>query len=347
MAVSLFSSSPSNKITAVKLPCPVSDQVKPFGEQILYYDGLKIHCMSEGGTVNWSFQIGSNGGYHCNNQNIVAWSGPNLYIINKSGSPTYNDNLGSQVQFARVGESYVAAVVGDSISPRLLVKDLTGAHMDEESEAYSSMILLDAGFFGSSGQYMWSLALDVYSTASNTILNTFEVGKMNTGETSLGEYITYKVLYDNNVLRTINTRKIRTFSERGVENTSESTLVYGWKFLDYEHPSRGYAYMLFAPSEQTGASYSIQELRLLQGTNLDKRYSLSDSCIGALIYQKAVYAVSGKQLYRIGLNESRFSTWNLPIQDEVQDYLGKLDSGCVLLSTADAVYCVKLPQMKK
>lgn len=49
------------------------------------------------------------------------------------------------------------------------------------------MIILDLGFYGSNGEYMWTLALDVFGTAANTILNTFEVGKMNTGEVSLGK----------------------------------------------------------------------------------------------------------------------------------------------------------------
>ena len=64
---------------------------------------------------------------------------------------------------------------------------------------------------------MWTLSLDVFGTASNTILNTFEVGKMNTGEVSLGSSITYSVLYENSVLRVINTRKMLSFNYRGMQ----------------------------------------------------------------------------------------------------------------------------------
>ena len=102
----------------------------------------------------------------------------------------------------------MAAVVGGDTNPSLLVKDHYGAHMDMESDAYQYLMLLDVGFYGKNGEYMWTLALDIYGTAANTILNTFEVGKMNTGKVSLGEPITYAVLFENSVLRVINTRKM-------------------------------------------------------------------------------------------------------------------------------------------
>lgn len=34
----------------------------PFGQNVLYYDGVSIHCMSDTGSVRWSFQIGADAG---------------------------------------------------------------------------------------------------------------------------------------------------------------------------------------------------------------------------------------------------------------------------------------------
>lgn len=187
----------------------------PFGQNVLYYDGVSIHCMSDTGSVRWSFQIGADAGYDCNDSVVVAWAGSTIYILDQNGNSSYNDNLGEEIQFARVGTQYVAAVIGETTSPRLVVKDHTGAHMDEEADAFDTLILLDVGFYGKNGEYMWTLALDVFGTAANTILNTFEVGKMNTGEVSLGEPIAYAVVYENSLLRVINTRKMLTFNDRG------------------------------------------------------------------------------------------------------------------------------------
>ncbi|MBQ7868366.1 MAG: hypothetical protein IJ354_09500 [Clostridia bacterium] len=341
-ATRLFGDKPTSGVNASLLPCPYSEEIRPFGKNVLYYDGVSLHCMSDTGSVKWSFQLGSNGGYHCSDSMITAWVGSTVFILDANGNSTYNDNLGEAIQFARIGKQYVAAVIGDEDSPRLLVKDHTGAHMDEESDAYNNLILLDVGFYGKNGEYMWTLALDVYGTAANSILNTFEVGKMNTGETSLGEPITYAMVYENGKLRAINTRKMLTFNDRGSEDPSASVLVYGWHYLANEMPERGDALLLFAPTSQTESMYDIRELRLISGNN-DKRYSLPDSCIGATIWNRTIYAVSGNTLYCAGMNDRRFTTYELPIDGSADRLIGLLSSGRIIVSSGEEVYTLTLP----
>lgn len=339
----LLSRNASTGVSAALLPCPYSEEIYAFGDNVLYYDGMSIHCMSAAGAVRWSFQIGADAGLHCTDDTIAAWVGSTVYILDRNGNSSYNDNLGETIQFARAGKQYIAAVIGEDDSPRLLVKDHTGAHMDEEADAYSNLILLDVGFYGRDGQYMWTLALDVYGTAANTILNTFEVGKMNTGETALGEHITYSVVYENSLLRVISTRKMRTFTDRGNEDTANSVLVYGWHFLDSETPERGDAMLLFAPTSQAESIFDIRELRVISGRQ-DKRYTLPDTCIGANVFNRHIYAVSGRSLYRAGLNDHRFTVFELPMEEEATRYIDTLSSGRAIIGCGDKVYVVTLPQ---
>ncbi len=342
--VELVAVRPVTGVAASLLPCPYNDTILPFGRNVLYYDGVSIHCLSDTGAVRWAFQIGADAGFDCNDRVVAAWVGSTIYILDQNGNSSYNDNLGEEIQFARVGTQYVAAVIGDVTSPRLVVKDHMGSHMDEEADAYARLILLDVGFYGASGQYMWTLALDVYGTASNTLLNTFEVGRMNTGEVSLGDPITYAVIYENGVLRVINTRRMLTFNDRGTEDTAASVLVYGWRLLSHEVPERGRALMLFAPTSQTDNLFDIHELRLISGST-DKRYSLPDTCIGAAVYDRTVYALSATTLYRAGLNDSRFATWELPISSQATRLIGTLTSGRALIACGDEVYTITLPQV--
>ena len=214
--------------------------------------------------------------------------------------------------------------------------------MDEESDAYRNLILLDAGFYGNAGQYMWTLALDVFGTAANTVLNTFEVGKMNTGAVSLGDSITYDVVYENSTLRVINTRQMRTFNDRGTEDSAASVLVYGWYHLHSEVPERGNALMLFAPTSQADSMYDLRELRLISGS-VDKRYSLPDTCIGATVWNKNVFAISPTTLYRAGQNDSRFATYELPMEGSATQLLGTLTNGKAIVACGDEVYVITLP----
>ena len=329
--------------SASQLPCRANQQVTPFGEYVLYYDGASIHCLTETGAVRWSFQIGSGASFAVGERSMAAWVGNQLYLVDYAGRTTYKDAMPDTVQFARVGKQYAAVVVGADTQPTLMVKDLLGTQVDEEKEAFSGMMLLDVGFYGDQGQYMWTTVLDVYGTAANTILNTFEVGRMNTGESSLGEAITYRILYENGKLRVISTRQMRTFTYQGIENTSETMLVYGWRLLDYEVPRNGSALMLFAPTSQTNSSYAISEMRLLSGAT-DRRYTLPSTCAGGTVYRQTVYAFSSQYIYRAKAGDQRFTATDMPIQGkEVTDFLGRLDNGKVLLACGDEVYVVTLP----
>jgi hypothetical protein len=236
----------------------------------------------------------------------------------------------------------VAAVVGGDTNPSLLVKDHYGAHMDMETDAYDYLMLLDVGFYGKNGEYMWTLALDVYGTAANTVLNTFEVGKMNTGSVSLGEPITYAVLFENSVLRVINTRRMLSFNYRGTEDSTASVLVYGWKLMGYEVPDRGNALILFAPTSQTDSVFDIRELRLITGSD-DSQYSLPDTCIGATVWNRNIYALSKDTLYRAATGDNRFTDYELPMDSNATSCIGTLTNGSILVACGNEVYVLTLP----
>ena len=341
---SIFQKKTVAGISAHQLPCPYDQNIRPFGNHVLYYDGASLHCMNGNGSVRWSFSLGSNAGFDCDSEHIAAWSGNTIYVIDRNGNSTYNDSLGEEIQFARIGKQYVGAVVGDVTSSRLVVKDHTGAHMDEEADAYSNLIILDLGFYGLNGEYMWTLALDVFSTAANSVLNTFEVGKMNIGQVSLGENITYEVLYDNGTLRVISTRKMLAFDYRGTEDASQAALVYGWQLMDYEQPERGNAMMLFAPTAQSEDAYNLRELRLLVGGGTDRRYSLPETCIGATVWNKNIYALSGTKLYRAAPGDSRFTAYDLPLDFECTQLIDTLANGYIIVGCGNEVYTLTLPR---
>ena len=216
------------EIGLAKLPCYSNQNVIPFRDGLVYYDGVSLHHLASNGMIRWSFPAGSDIRVAVGPTHLALWSGTQLFLVDKNGNATYNESMEAQVQFARVGERYVAIVVGDDTEPKLLIKDLKGAQVDEEMEAYQGLMILDAGFFGVQSEYLWTLALDVYGTAPNTILRSIQVGKMNTGDTSLGEELTYKVLYENGKLRVFTTRQLYTYDYHVQQESNSTMLVYGW-----------------------------------------------------------------------------------------------------------------------
>ncbi len=333
------------EIGLARLPCYSNQSVTPFRDGLIYYDGVSIHHLSSGGTIRWSFPAGSDIQFSVGPTHLAIWSGRQLFLVDRNGNATYNENLEDEVQIVRVGERYAAVVVGADTEPKLIVKDLNGSQVDVEAEAYSGLMILDAGFFGDQGEYMWTLALDVFGTAPNTILNTFQVGKMNTGAISLGEAMTYKVLYENTRLRVFTTQQVYTYDYKCVQDTNATMLVYGWRLIDYEVPERGRAKLLLARTTQTNDVQVITELRVLEGDQ-DKRYTLPDKCVGAYMYKGNIYAVTGDYIYRADTNSQRFFGYRIPggMSGNVTASYGITSDGRMLLASGGSMYALTLPQ---
>ena len=103
------------------------------------------------------------------------------------------------------------------------------------------------------------------------------------------------------------------------------------------------ATMLFAPVLQTSQEQQITELRVLTTGKKDSRYTLPDSCVGAILEGGNIYAVSNDTVYRAELNAQRFSALKLPLSQPVTGFVGKLGNGDMLVSSGVEVFLVSLP----
>ena len=331
----------NRKMSAVRLRCVATQDVTPFGDCVLYYDGMTLFCLNARGGEKWSYALGANASFSCSDSAVTAWTGTQLHIINRDGYSTYNENLADMIQFARVGSKYVAVVLGTDVGPSLVIKDMQGTSVDNETTAYVDKVMLDLGFFGD-GEYLWTTSLDIYGTVPNTTMHTFRVNMRNTGEVSLGENLTYAVVYSGSKLNVISTRQLRQYDYRGTLDSSGTVLVYGWQLVDHQD---GAGMLLFAPSRQMDDLGNINQLRLLSGKT-DKRFTLPTSCVGAALYNRRIYAFSRDMVYRADVNAQRFTAISLPREmadSPVTGYLGMLKNGVALLSCDHEVYAVTLP----
>ncbi|MHC1786668.1 MAG: hypothetical protein AB9880_06385 [Christensenellales bacterium] len=330
------------RFSARKLRCVVSQQVTPLDDRLIYYDGNTLFCLNANGSELWKYVIGADAGFSVSQRIVVAWTGVSLHILDKNGRVTFNDRLTDNIQFARAGNQYVAAVIGQSTSPSLIVKDINGLAVDSESVAYEDKMILDLGFF-ENGEYLWTTSLDIMGVAPLYVMNMYRVGAMNTGEVELGEEIPYAVLYSGQMLNVINTRDITLFDSRGTIDPFARQLVYGWQLID-SVTGAGDAAMLFAPVLETADAQQITELRVLSGAEKDSRYTLPDTCVGAGLRGNTLFAFSADNLYRADISAQRFSALKIPdISGSVTDYLGKLSNGVALVATGEDVWAITLP----
>ena len=333
----------NRQVSAVRLRCTATQDVTPFGDGVLYYDGMTLYCLDSRGNERWNYAVGGSASFSCSETLIAAWSGSQLHFIDRNGHSTYHDILTDTVQFAKVGSKYVAVVVGNSVSPTLQIKDLQGTSVDQETSKFEDMIMLDVGFFGD-GEYLWTTSVDIYGTAPDVTMNTFLVNMRNTGTVSLGENLTYAIVYAGGKLNVISTRQLRQYDYRGTLDSAGTVLVYGWQMVD-SAVNGNTPMLLFAPNLQLDENGTISELRLLSGKT-DRRFTLPNSCVGAALYNRRVYAFAHDMIYRADVNAQRFTAVALPggLGDHmVTGYLGMLRGGAALLVSDNEVYAVTLP----
>ena len=332
----------SKSVSAVRLRCLASQDVTPFGSDILYYDGMTLYCLRSNGYEKWSYPLGENASFSCSDSVVAAWMGTQLHIVDKDGRTTYNENLPNAIQFVRVGTKYVAVVIGADTSPTLIVKDMQGTTMDQETSAYQDAIILDLGFF-SDGEYLWTTSMDVYGSVPDTRLHTFRVHVSNSGGISLGDNLVYSVVYAGAKLNVISTRQLRQYDYRGTQDQSGTVLVYGWQLMDAV-PSGSEAMLLFKPAKAADTMGRINQLRLIWGKT-DRRYALPCACVGAGLYNKRIYAFADDMVYRADLGSRRFtpiSIGHLLNGQTVTGFLGILKDGTALRSCMYEVYAVSL-----
>ena len=334
----------TSTVTALSLPCYAHQDVTVFQDGVLYYDGASIHFVNAGGGIEWSYPVGDGASFSVSEDHLVIWAGTQLFIVNEKGKPSYNESMEAPIQFARIGKKYAAVVTGDELKSTLIVKDLQGSQVDTETDSFNGMFLLDCGFYGASNEYMWTLSYDVYNPAVSSIMHTFQVGAMNTGEVRLGEHLAYRVISADNLLNVFTTQQMYIYDYKGVQNVNDTMLVYGWKYLDHATPDRGATQFLLAPTSQTSSVQSITELRVFSSA-LDRRYTLPSSCVGAAIDSGRIYAVSDQYLYAGQVNSQRFYAHDMNLPDDriVTDFVGLTDDGYAIVISNSEVYSVSLP----
>ncbi len=332
-------------IRADKLRCVATQEIMPFGNTVLFYDGTSLVCLNSNGSEKWSYAVGEDASFDACDSAVAIWSGSQLSILDRNGHSTYDDNMGESIQFARISSKYVGVVLGDDNSinqaSRLVILDLYGNKRDEENAAYEDKLILDLGFFAD-GEYLWTTSMNLYGTVPSTTLNTYQVGVMTIGDVDLGDTITYKIVYADTNLHAISTRQMRTYDYRGKQDIDSTQLVYGWQLIDHAEKNNQ-AELLFAPTRQTNDLYQITQLRYLYGKT-DKRFTLPDACVGASFMGNKIYAFSDDGIYRADISGQRFSVASLPANmGPVTSYIGLLSNGVALLACENDVYAVTVP----
>lgn len=344
IAYSLSSAGRSGVGRATRIGATLSQNIMPFGDSVIFYDGTTLHCVAATGGNEWSYQIGTNAEYDATEQRIVAWSGNDLYILNSRGRLIYNNKMSDTIQFAGAGEEYVAAFIGEPDDGVVTVINSAGQIVDNIT--VTNQTLLDIGFFKSATtssaqetELMWVLGLDTTGTVLSTELQTFQPGKLSTGKSSLGEHIAYKIYYAGGMLNIVDTRQIMHYNYRVLEEASP-TLIYGYTMEDVKTIGKQ-TYELLIPAQETTEGIHINNVRLMYGA-VDRVLHLPSECIAAKLGTRSVYGFSTNSVYVCRFGDTSFTAYSLPVN--ITAVLGMITDNRVIAASGSEIYVIELPE---
>lgn len=327
-----------------RIGATLSQNVRPFGDSVIFYDGTTLHCVAATGGNEWSYQIGASADYDATQKRIVDWSGNDIFILNNRGRLIYNNKMSDTIQFASAGDNYVAAFIGEADNGVVTVIGSDGQIVDNIT--IENQTLLDIGFFyattSSSAQeteLMWILGLDTTGTVLSTELQTFQPGKLATGKSSLGEHIAYSVYATGGTLNVVDTRQITHYNYRVLEQDSP-TLIYGYTMEDVQR-SGATTYQLLIPAGEQREGTNINNVRLMAGA-VDRVLHLPSACIAAKLGTRSVYGFSPSAVYVCRFGETSFSSYSLPIT--ITAVLGMITDNRAIVASGSEIYVVELPE---
>ena len=328
---------------ATRIGATLSQNVTPFGDKVIFYDGTTLHCVAATGGNEWSYQIGNNANYDATENRIVAWTGNDVYILNTNGRLIYNNKMSDEIQFASAGDNYVAVFVGDPDNGVITVIEQSGQIIDNIT--VTNQTLLDIGFFysktSSSAQateLMWVLGLDTTGTVISTEMQTFQPGKLVTGKSSLGEHIAYMVYDHNEQLNIVDTRQILHYNYRALQERP-STLIYGYAMADVKESGKT-LYQLLIPEQEQNQGMLISNLRLMYD-GVDRMLHLPSVCIDARLGTHSVYGFASNAVYVCRYGETAFSAYSLPVH--ITAVLGMISDNRVIVASGSEIYVIELP----
>lgn len=337
-----FSSLIGSAGTPVLIGASPTDNMQPFGENLLHYDGMALRCIAPNGSQKWEFALGVGADFYCTKDRVVAWLGMQVIVLDKNGSATFNDRLDGPIRFARVGETYVAACVGETATRTVIhVFDLSGGIIEPINEL-EGLYVMDVGFFTSKGQHMWVLSLDTDGNAPITTLKTFEPGRMTTGTIELDNELVYKVYSFNNDLMVVNTTKMQAYNYKCVEKTDiEPVLAYGWLVRHVRQVGKT-TYSLMEQMPTTGGDLeTFSELRLVTNSQMSTLRLLSP-CFGSALSEKGVYGFGEDVVYYAPYGQTLFQANYLSYK--INGFICMLDGRRAVVVIGNEVRIMRLPQ---
>ena len=321
------------------------EPARAFGSDLLFMSDGMISCVGANGGLRWQHPlVGGNFHFYSNAGFVVAWSGQQIFVIDKSGATLVSARITENIQFARVGATYVAVLAGDGDKQYIRITDHLGNEIERIADI-GNMTMLDIGFFDNQDTRMWIYGMDINGAEPLTVFSTYDPrGRRSTGNVSIADQLVYNVYWHNRWLMLAGTNTLTAYDYNCTAVADRApTIVYGWQQIQ-SRAVRNDTLALFRRTEHGADAGMTRALRLI-GASTDTLLRLPVPAVDALLGSRGVYAFTRDKVYVCAYGSTVFTPHELHMP---LDYvIATLDDDVAVFASGAEVYMIKLPVPKK
>ncbi len=319
------------------LAVPAGAQVQATGDGFVYYDGSTIARVKASGKTAWTYLIGTNATISAGGTSVAAWSDETITLIDmQSGVSTYSNAQGEPVQSVRVGEKYVAALLGSDADNTVVVLETGGKRVYEAD--FNQQTVIDYGFF-SAGNLMWVMALDTTGSVPTCEITTYKPGNRRVvGLISDTEQLMYNVTFQSTNIRCTGVTYLKAYDYTGTEDVAQRKLVYGWTLVSADKGDDPMT--AFVPTGQSDGTGTIKDVRMVRA-GLDQTVRMPFPCRAIVARGDNVYGFS-KDGHVMVATAGRQKVNAYAMSFEIDDVFGVTDDGAAVVRSGGTVYIISL-----
>ena len=288
----------------IELNVSAYSRVYPYDEGVMVIDQRELISFDLKGRENFRVDLPEFDMEAYRKGNVtVVWDNDTAQIYNEYGVLILAKQIepGDDVEilFGRTGTSYFVLATIEEGQYRARIYDYEAN--DIANMLFSSQSTLDLGFFGSSGDQLWSLLLDSHGTIPVTKVRTDHPGKSMTGSITILNQVCYEVMPLDGSVHVVGSHHIESYSYTGVEQNE--ILVYGWTMQDYLIEDNNVSFLM-GTNQSDEFESPVSALWYIGADNTQTRLSMPTGIFRAFMSEDYIYAFTTQGIHVFGIGKS-------------------------------------------
>ena len=305
-------------------------------DTLYYTQGSQLYASNFRTQEKWNTTTSTDGmRVSASSKQVAVYSDTQVQCYDASSNLKYAKEFVGAIQSVRCGDTYLAVHVKESSGLyRLVVLDAAG---NDHNISLEGKYVVDYGYYQGDNLYLHTL--DGLSVTPSAMIETMDGSLNSTGKISIQGQLLQNIVFFPDHLYAVGTNHLYDIGYVGDQR--DSKLIYGWNYFGYVQPKNGEPMFAFVPGGAFSGSENITTVRLCSLSGSDVYIQMKANTRFVFMGNGKLFTIAESVFTSYDLTGKETGSYQLPFAPQKIHSVGS--GSHIGLSTADAVYLLKLP----